>query len=241
MNSRIIPLHEKFSARIDLVGIEKEPVIVIDNFLKDPEALVEYAATNRNRFTQDTNYYPGLRIPCTFDYMQSAHSHLFKFISQVFQLSQSGIQGQSFFSVVTLPPENLNVMQRIPHFDMPDKTSIAMIHYLCSNKFGGTSFYRHRGTGFEFIDQSRVEIYSNALRGEIQSRGLPEAAYINGDTSLYQRVASYEAEFNRILIYRSSSLHSGNIAPDYAGDTDPRTGRLSITSFIKVNININHQ
>lgn len=233
MNSHITPLHERFSARIDLVGFEREPVIIIDNFLKDPEALVEYAASNRSRFTQDTHYYPGLRMPCTFDYMQTVHGHLFKFISQVFQLPQSGIQGQSFFSVVTLPPEKLNLMQRIPHFDMPDKTSIAMIHYLCSNKFGGTSFYRHRGTGFEFIDQSRVEIYSNALQREIQNTGLPKAAYINGDTDLYQRIASYGAEFNRILIYRSSSLHSGNIAPEYAGDPDPRAGRLSITSFIK--------
>lgn len=233
MTSYITPLHESFTARIDLIGLEKEPVIVIDNFLKDPEALVEYAASNRNRFTQDTKYYPGLRMPCTIEYMQTVHHHLFRLMSEVFQLPQSGIQGQSFFSIVTLPGEKLGLMQRIPHYDIADKANLAMIHYLCSNRFGGTSFYRHKGTGFEFIDRSRVEHYSNMLGREVQSLGLPKPAYISGDTALYQRIASYEAQFNRILIYRSSSLHSGNIAADYAFDPDPRTGRLTITSFIK--------
>ncbi len=233
MSSHIIPLHEGFTARVDLVGLEKEPVIIIDNFLRDPGVLIEYAAANSSGFTQDTQYYPGLRIPCPIGYMQTVYGHLSRLMSEVFQMPQSGIQGQSFFSVVTLPGVRLSLMQRIPHYDLPDKTSLAMIHYLCSNKFGGTSFYRHRQTGFEFIDKSRVEHYSGVLKQEIQHHGMPEPAYINGDTALYQRIGSYEAEFNRILIYRSSSLHSGNVAPDYARDPDPRTGRLTVTSFMK--------
>jgi hypothetical protein len=234
MKSNITPLHEKFAARVDLIGLEQEPVIIIDNFLKDPEAIVDYASSISSRFTQDTKYYPGLRTPCPIEYMQAVHGHLYKFMSQVFQLPQSGVMGQSFFSIVTLPGVKLDLMQRIPHYDIADKTSIAMIHFLCPNKFGGTSFYRHKGTGFEFIDKSRVESYSDRLKREIQNQGMPEPAYINGDTALYQRIASYGAEFNRILIYRSSSLHSGNITPDYARDPDPRTGRLTITTFIKV-------
>ncbi len=228
-----IPLHEKFTARIDLIGLEKEPVIIIDNFLKNPATLVEYAVANSSRFTRDADYYPGIRTPCTIEYMKTVHGHLSKLMFEVFQLPQSGIQGKSFFSIVTIPGVKLDLLQRIPHYDIPDKTGIAMIHYLCSNKFGGTSFYRHKGTGFEFIDKSRVESYSTMLKSEIQNHGMPEPAYINGDTALYQRIASYKAAYNRILIYRSSSLHSGNITPDYARDPDPRIGRLTITSFIK--------
>jgi hypothetical protein len=234
MNSHIIPLHKGFTARVDLIGLEKEPVIMIDNFLKEPEALVEYAVANRSGFARDTSFYPGLRMPCTIQYMETVFRHLSRLISEVFQLPQSRIEGiKSFFSMATLPGEQLDVLQRIPHFDIPLKTGIATIHFLCSNKFGGTSFYRHRSTGFEFVDKSRVELYSDVLYGEIRSQGLPEPAYINGDTALYQRIASYGAEFNRLLIYRSSSLHSGDIEPGFAGDPNPGTGRLSITSFIK--------
>jgi hypothetical protein len=234
MTSHLIPLHEKFTARIDLIGLEKEPVIVIDNFLRDPEALVEYAVSGRGGFMQDTGFYPGVRMPCTIEYMRTVYSHLSKLISEVFQLPQSRIEGiKSFFSIVNLQREKLDVRQRVPHFDVPLKTGIATIHYLCSNKFGGTSFYRHKKTGFEFIDKTRVESYSDVLHNEIRSQAVPGAEYINGDTALFQRIASYDAEFNRILIYRSSSLHSGNIAQDYARDPDPRTGRLTITSFIK--------
>jgi hypothetical protein len=234
MNSPVIPLHEKFTAKVDLIGLEKEPVIIIDNFLKNPEALVEYAAANRGGFIRDASFYPGIRMPCPAEYMKTVYSHLSRLISEVFQLPQSRIDGvTSFFSIATLPGEKLNFLQRIPHFDIPHKTGIATIHFLCSNKFGGTSFYRHRQTGYEFVDKSRVEPYSGVLHAEIRSRGLPGPAYINGDTALFQRIASYPAAFNRILVYRSSSLHSGDIVSDYPGDPDPRTGRLSITSFIK--------
>lgn len=168
------------------------------------------------------------------EYMQTIYGHLSKLIAEVFQLPQSRIQSvQSFFSIVALPGEKLDVRQRIPHFDIPLKTGIATIHFLCSNKFGGTSFYRHKRTGYEFIDKSRVEPYSDVLYKEIRNQGMPKPVYINGDTAQYQRIASYGAEFNRILIYRSSSLHSGDIAPDYSLDPDPRAGRLSVTSFIK--------
>lgn len=98
MTSYITPLHESFTARIDLIGLEKEPVIVIDNFLKDPEALVEYAVANRSGFARDTSFYPGLRMPCTIQYMETVFRHLSRLISEVFQLPQSRIEGiKSFF------------------------------------------------------------------------------------------------------------------------------------------------
>ena len=233
MNPKVIPLHEHFNARIDVVGVEREPVIVIDNFLSKPEMLVEYAAANRSGFCRDSGFYPGVRIPCPFDYVYTVHSHLKRLMAKVFSLPESVVQAQSFFSIVTVPPEELDMKQRIPHYDIPDRTNIAMIHFLCPNSFGGTSFYRHIGTGFECIDELRVEPFSTALSREIQAQGMPEPAYMDGDTGMFQRIVSYGAEFNRALVYRSSSLHSGDISAEYERDPDPRTGRLSITSFFK--------
>jgi hypothetical protein len=37
---------------------------------------------------------------------------------------------------------------------------------------------------------------------------------------------------NVVLVYRRNSLHSGCIDPAFVPDANPRTGRLSINSFI---------
>jgi hypothetical protein len=56
--------------------------------------------------------------------------------------------------------------------------------------------------------------------------------YINGDTALFEQIARAEGVFNRMLVYRRNSLHSGSIDGAFMPDANPRTGRLSINSFI---------
>ena len=236
MSSSLIPLHESFNARVDVVGAEREPVILIDNFLAEPEKLVEYAVEHGSEFFQDSDFYPGIRIPCPMEYVYSVYTHLKRLMFEVFQLPETGVHGQSFYSIVTLRPDELDEKQRIPHYDIPNRHNIAMMHFLCPNTFGGTSLYHHVGTGFECIDEQRVEEFATALSKEIQRDGPPAPAYMNGDTELFCQIASYGAEFNRAIIYRSSSLHSGDIPPDYRCDPDPRTGRLSIASFFKTGL-----
>ena len=40
-----------------------------------------------------------------------------------------------------------------------------------------------------------------------------------------------EPVFNRVLIYRSMTLHSADIAEDFDFDPDPRTGRLTVNAL----------
>ena len=56
-------------------------------------------------------------------------------------------------SLVTTPPEKLTYLQRIPHIDSVASKELAFIHYLFKADLGGTAFYRHRKTGFEYVDQ----------------------------------------------------------------------------------------
>jgi hypothetical protein len=46
------------------------------------------------------------------------------------------------------------------------------------------------------------------------------------------QIAQQEGMFNRMLIYRRNSLHSGCIARDFVPDGNPLSGRLSINAFI---------
>jgi Family of unknown function (DUF6445) len=103
---------------------------------------------------------------------------------------------------------------------------------LCSPEKGGTSLYRHQATGFEVINEARWPILYPHLVAELADDAWTKR-YMNGSNPYYEQVASYEAVFNRLIMYRSTSLHSGNIAPNFDFDPNPRTGRLTLNTFIK--------
>ena len=124
-------------------------------------------------------------------------------------------------------------MQRIPHFDAPTRNSLAVIHYLSDAPNSGTSLYRHRETGYEYIDQLRLESYKQNLQRQFDNPSQYPSGYIHGSTKEYEEISSHKAVYNRLLMYRGSSLHSGIIKPDYNLDPSPETGRLTVTSFIE--------
>jgi hypothetical protein len=125
----------------------------------------------------------------------------------------------------------LQPLQRLPHFDSPDDLQLAVLHYLSPVDQGGTSFYRHRSTGFESLSNERSARYAAALDADVRAQGPSPTAYINGDSPMFERIASFAGEFNRVLVYRSVSLHSADIASDFRFEADPRRGRLTANLF----------
>lgn len=224
--------HPDFQVQVDYIGAERQPVVCIDAFLYGAERLVDDAAA-RGRFSDNTGFYPGMRTPAPRAYYRALYDYLPALIEEVFGINHDQIaSAESSYSLVTTRPEDLHPVQRVPHFDSARPTELAMIHFLCPSDFGGTSFYRHRETGFESVDESRKSAFIGALEAQAKAGRLPPPAYINGDTELFERIASYEAVFNRLLMYRCTSLHSGNIGEDFSFATDPKTGRLSVNTFL---------
>ena len=80
-------------------------------------------------------------------------------------------------------------------------------------------------------NERKIE-YFDAVEEERVGADSPVAGYINQSTALYEQLHSEAGVFNRMLVYRRNSLHSGVIASDAAIDSNPRTGRLSINGFI---------
>jgi len=74
-----------------------------------------------------------------------------------------------------------------------------------------------------------MPIYEEARDRELAAA---DASYIVGDTELYQQTAAFEAAFDRLLVYRSRSLHSGQIRSAEALSDDPRAGRLTANIFV---------
>lgn len=221
------------------LGNEGQPLVIVDNFFSAAEPLA--AAAHSRPFKSEHAFYPGLRSAAPNQYLRAIHTLAVEALTGVFGFKAIDlISIDSVYSYVTTTPGQLKPYQRIPHFDIPFAEGIACVHYLFPNSsgFGGTSFYRHNSTGFEFIDEGRITQYMAVLDEEIASCGLPEPAqYITGDTALFTRHMSCEPKFNRILFYRACMLHSGNIFIDHDFDAAPLNNRLTVTTFIKIGNN----
>lgn len=229
----ILNLHPDIRIEKLTIGRERAPLIVIDNFLADPDRLVRRVASRP--FTQQASYYPGIRTEAPLAYRQVFENQLRPMLFEYFGLHGSGFKfPMCHYSIVTTPPDKLTFMQRIPHIDSVSGNGLATVHYLFKGNFGGTAFFRHRKTGFEYVDESRREIYFKTLESENTGPDAPAAGYIDGDTALFEQIAKQDGVYNRLLVYRRNSLHSGSLGKDFVPDPSPLTGRLSINSFIDV-------
>jgi hypothetical protein len=225
-------LHDQCKIALARIGAEREPVVVVDNFLENPQVLVDYAAEHSAFSGVFDAFYPGARAPIPPIYCFALRAFLGSAIAEAFGLGSGIVTGElSHFSLVTTPSAELNVVQRMPHFDTTNPKQLALLHYLCSPDHGGTSFYRHRRTHFEFIDESRRRAYEDAVAEDLARLGPPPARYICGDDPMFERTLSCAAAFNRVIIYRSINLHSADIGPAFAFDRNPRRGRLTANTF----------
>jgi hypothetical protein len=214
------------------LGREQAPLLVIDNPVANPEQLVEFAAGKV--FGNDDTHYPGIRAKAPLSYRQSVLDRLRNVFGEAFGLPASKLRFTScHFSLSTLPPEKLYHLQCIPHIDSMLGTQLAFVHYLFKRDLGGTAFYRHRSTGFEVITPERESEYFRRVAVEKAGPDRPPRAYIDASTALYEQIHAETGVFNRMLVYRRNSLHSGSIAAPRAIDPDPRTGRLTLNGFIE--------
>jgi hypothetical protein len=223
--------HPDFRIQRLAIGAERAPLLVIDNVLPEPDTVVEIGVSKN--YNDVATYYPGVRARVPLSVQQSLLEDLRSEFGGFFGLVSANLRFTScHFSLVTAPKERLSYLQRIPHIDSVSSHELALVLYLFKADLGGTAFYRHRATGFEVVDQSRHGEYWRHVELERAAIEQAPSDYIAGDTDFYQCVARQDGVFNRMLVYRRTSLHSGALAPGFVPTPDPRKGRLSITGFI---------
>lgn len=215
------------------LGREGEPLAVIDNLMREPQALVEAATQMRFApLAPAGNYYPGHRAAAPGAYLSVLLEAIRPILHDVFEVQADAKAGAScHFSLVTLPPDQLNLGQRLPHIDSDDPGRLAILHYLCGPEHGGTAFYRHRASGLETVTPDRSKAYFATLRAELDRDGQPAAAYLDGDTPLFEEIGRVQAAVDRVVLYRGCLLHSGVVDPARLS-LDPRGGRLTVNTFL---------
>lgn len=213
---------------LERIGQGGHPLLVIDDFLLEPQQLRQLAASSQAFAADNRDFYPGLRTPLPADYVAAWPLALTVLLRQA--LAQPDLSLQCLFhafSLTTTPPQQLKPIQCIPHFDDENCHTLAMVLYLFESDLGGTGFYRHNKTGLEAITPANVSQYMKTLMAQASTEGLPAAAYSNGDSALYSRYHSVAGKYNRCVLYPSNILHSGDIKPELGLSADPLTGRLT--------------
>lgn len=212
------------------LGREGVPVVVVDGFVADPDALVTQAAEATLAAPQ--SHYPGLRAPVGPDYGRAIGPLLAAAAKRVFGFTERLAIDRSLFSLALTPSAALTLPQRLPHIDDVAPGKLAVVHYLSHADWGGTAFYRHRTTGYETIGPARHRRYLDALAADLALHGEPPPGYIAGDTPLFAAIGMVAPRFNRAILYPSNLLHCAAIANDRPLPDDAATGRLTIASFL---------
>jgi len=221
--------------RVERIGQEKNPLLIIDNFFAAPKQLLEQANSEPGFTAQASDFYPGLRKQITGDYPAQSLQTVASLVREIFAVATERAAQLSLcaFSLTSTPPGKLRPIQSVPHIDTHDPLQFAMVHYLCAESFGGTSFYRHRSTGHESINQERLTDYFKILKQEVMDEQQTRFNYINGDTNLFERIYQVPVVFNRAIVYRSNQLHSGDINAQLGLSINPQEGRLTANSFFR--------
>jgi hypothetical protein len=218
------------SARI---GRSKTNICRIDAVLRDPQGVVASGLT-QTYGADRSNLYPGMRAPLPEGFSIRLRAWLTPLLQRngVLDPGQAIQRDASFFSVVTTASKDLLPIQCIPHYDAADPDLLAMVIYLCDESFSGTSFYRHRRTGYEEITAVNQKNYQIALDHDMRTHGAPKQEYANGDSLLFEVVFSNALRFNSAIVYPGRALHAADIPRQFNPPRDKSEWRLTITSLL---------
>ncbi len=227
---------------IQVVSItEQFHCVIVDDFLEDPAAVVEFARANASKFALQEIGYPGLLYDVPKDAMTDIWRFLRNDMSRQFSFLKGGIRTSPYLSMVTRQPDELAPLQRLCHMDPRerlDRQNYAALVYLFENQdLGGTGFYRWK-------EQQRIE---EATALELEKPG-SSLAFLQEHFEMYREAPQYmcggndvaelllelPARFNRFVFYSGEIPHSAHIRQPELLSADISKGRLTLNCFTSV-------
>lgn len=229
------PMLFNAAPRIEIAPIAGRHVCyVIDDALRDPHALVDYAAAHWDAFEEaGHNAYPGpeLRMPEAFSAQLDAFftEHLRK----AFAVRRTE-RMYSRLAVTATPPERLKPAQSLCHMDRlgiaQTQRAVASVLYLFDDeRLGGTSFYAPKHPP-EII----LPLINDSLRLDAEAfreRHGVGVGYMTESNAWFEKLLTVPARWNRMIVYEGTLFHTGEIAHPELLVRDPRRGRLSLNGF----------
>ena len=245
MSEVTLQVNPKASLEVMVVGEEKTPVIIIDDFAVDTKDIIEFACRDVDYGPDSTSSYPGIRGKLPRSYVIAVLNKIYPLLFKVFAVPDTlGMKPvNTVYSLISSPESDLSLAQRAPHFDSNGPFYLAVLHYLNPGNFCDTGLFRHKPTGFEKISANRRDEFLSSSKAFINANGEPPMKYINGSAGQYELYDRIGYKPNRLVAYPGCLLNSGLVDPAIDINPDPRTGRLTANIFVdfkKVNPGVSH-
>ena len=207
-------------------------VVVIDDVLLDPGALVDWA--RRQAFEPPGSLpYPGVIVGAPAGLSARCADFFLRHAGAPFRASRT-LGHDVRLSMVTTPPAQLDPRQWQCHRDRvstdPRIVFVASVLYLFRDPaLGGTSFYVPRQSPGA---TERIQYDSQTLTpAQFTARYGLQAGYMDGSSAYFDCVARVPAAWNRMILYDAGFFHSGDIGRPDLLTTDPATARLTLNGF----------
>jgi hypothetical protein len=221
-------------AEIIQIGTEQTPIIIIDDIAVDNTDVINYACTTSN-FSDDTaTFYPGKRYPLPQPYVIIILQAVYQVICQVYQvpIELNLVPLDNNYSLLTKTEGELKLLQCMPHFDTSAPYDFAVLHYLNPAPHGNTWFFRHIPTGYERLQDDRVDQYINSAKEYAAKNGDPIQNYVTCSDKHYDFYYEVEYKPTRLVIYPGNLLDSTIVKTQTDIDSSPYTGRLTANMFV---------
>ena len=226
---------EKRKPRVEItkVGHEQSQILIVDNAISNLEPLVHDACSGSG-FKPSTAMYPGINAMALKRNVEPIFGFLRRLIFDHYDTPAGHelVLTNVFYGLVSKTPELLNPYQCFPHFDDTNTHGFAALLYINSGNFGGTSFYRHNPTSLERVTPDREDEFYRHLQECVSSEFSKN--YYDGDAGGdFERIVQVQHRENRLVLYPSNLLHSGDIVSAEDISESPAAGRLTLNFFIK--------
>ena len=197
-------------------------LIVIDDFYSNPAAVRNFALTK-------TEYLPSAALPGEFPGTESKKSF---FTPAVVQRLQSAVgekvspQPARFSFGVFAKAYAQDHRKKVVHVDHTGWTGLVYLNPPEQCR-GGTSFYRHKGTGLDRVpEENGLENLGYTSRSDFLDRFLRPISSREEEWEVSARVGM---KFNRLVLFRAGDLF--HAAEGYFGNTDEEARLIQLFFF----------
>lgn len=226
--------------RMQSIGDDAHCVIV-DDFLTDPDALIDLAASRAAAFHAPQIGYPGLTLNLEPGLLQDFDRFILRRMGEKFSFLRGGATLQTGLTMTTRKPGDLTTFQRICHTDPRDERGrrkfAALVYLFRDEALGGTAFYRWKKPEVVYkaleLEPTDPQAALNLL-AEHSSVFREPPRYVTESNELAELVEVVAPRFNRFIFYSGEMPHSGHITAPERLTSDFRRGRLTLNCFASV-------